>query len=324
MVFDKTGTITHGTPMTSKVTLFVTAQVCSLARALTIVGAAEQNSEHPIASAIVHFAKDMLNVGATPQAGSFGKSSHFQAVPGCGIRVTVSNYEQTLRQACNADRIINYENLHRTHPQGSVPVDNGASIEHLLPQRSVRKSMELNNQQLLSDLVLEPEEELLTDQKIIDSPEILVLIGNREWMERNAIEVPLEISDCMTHEERKGHTAVLCALNGQLVCMFAVSDMVKPEAHLAVYTLKRMGIDVVLLTGDNKNTAASIAREVSVQRANSNTVPRLMNLCIFIRLASEPCTRRFCPRIKWPKSSGYRPTVYAWPWWAMESTTVRR
>ncbi|XP_043661398.1 copper-transporting ATPase 1 [Drosophila teissieri] len=273
VVFDKTGTITHGTPMTSKVTLFVTAQVCSLARALTIVGAAEQNSEHPIASAIVHFAKDMLNVGATPQVGNFGKSSHFQAVPGCGIRVTVSNYEQTLRQACNAERIINYENLHRTHPQGSVPVDNGASIEHLLPQCSVHKSMELNNQQLLSDLVLDQEEQLPADQKIIDGPEILVLIGNREWMERNAIEVPLEISDCMTHEERKGHTAVLCALNGQLVCMFAVSDMVKPEAHLAVYTLKRMGIDVVLLTGDNKNTAASIAREVGIRTVYAEVLP---------------------------------------------------
>ncbi|XP_017015962.2 copper-transporting ATPase 1 [Drosophila takahashii] len=273
VVFDKTGTITHGTPMTSKVTLFVRAQVCSLARALTIVGAAEQNSEHPIASAIVHFAKDMLNVGSSPQGGSFGKSSHFQAVPGCGIRVTVSNYEQTLRQACNAERIINYENLHRNSPLESVPVDNGASIEHLLPQHSVRKSMELNNQQLLSDLVLETEEQLTTDQPLIDGPEILVLIGNREWMQRNGIEVPLEISDCMTHEERKGHTAVLCALNGQLVCMFAVSDMVKPEAHLAVYTLKRMGIDVVLLTGDNKNTAASIAREVGIRTVYAEVLP---------------------------------------------------
>ncbi|XP_030079679.1 copper-transporting ATPase 1-like [Drosophila hydei] len=269
VVFDKTGTITHGTPMTSRVTLFVPPQVCSLARALTIIGAAEQNSEHPIASAIVHFAKDMLNV-----QNSFGKSSNFQAVPGCGIQATVSNYEQALRQACNAERIINYENLWRTHPHTAIAVDNGASIDYLQLQEKI-----IEQQLLALDGALDLEQRQQHpqfeqhQQPLIDGPEIHVLIGNREWMQRNCIEVPLEISDCMTHEEHKGHTAVLCALNGQLVCMFAVADMVKPEAHLAVYTLKRMGIDVVLLTGDNKNTAASIAREVGIRTVYAEVLP---------------------------------------------------
>lgn len=49
---------------------------------------------------------------------------------------------------------------------------------------------------------------------------------------------------------------------GVLCAMIAIADAVKQEAALAVHTLKSMGVDVVLITGDNRKTARAIATQV--------------------------------------------------------------
>lgn len=59
IVFDKTGTVTHGVPRVAHISQFVPDSVCSFIKLVAISGTAECSSEHPIAAAIVKYAKEV-------------------------------------------------------------------------------------------------------------------------------------------------------------------------------------------------------------------------------------------------------------------------
>uniref|UniRef100_A0A8C9M519 Copper-transporting ATPase 2 n=1 Tax=Panthera tigris altaica TaxID=74533 RepID=A0A8C9M519_PANTA len=222
VMFDKTGTITHGVPKVMRVLLLADVATLPLRKVLAVVGTAEASSEHPLGVAVTKYCKEELGTE------TLGYCTDFQAVPGCGIGCKVSNVEGIVAHG-------------KRQWSTQAGVSNGVGGV--------------------------PEETDATPQTFS------VLIGNREWMRRNGLTISSDISDTMTDHEMKGQTAILVAIDGVLCGMIAIADAVKQEAALAVHTLKSMGVDVVLITGDNRKTARAIATQVGINKVFAEVLP---------------------------------------------------
>lgn len=99
-----------------------------------------------------------------------------------------------------------------------------------------------------------------------------VLFGNALLLTRGGI----DIGDASAEVARlagDGKTAMLVAIDGRYAGTVAVADEVKPEARGAVTALRGMGLDVVMLTGDNRLTAESVARAVGIERVLADVRP---------------------------------------------------
>lgn len=99
-----------------------------------------------------------------------------------------------------------------------------------------------------------------------------ILIGNKRLMRENNIEFT-SIVDRMENLEGQGKTAMLVALNKDLMGIIAVADTVKDTSAIAVEKLKELGIEVIMITGDNQRTAQAIAKQVGINKVLSEVLP---------------------------------------------------
>ncbi|MEG2917172.1 MAG: heavy metal translocating P-type ATPase [Clostridium sp.] len=99
-----------------------------------------------------------------------------------------------------------------------------------------------------------------------------ILLGNKKLMiEKNInIEILAGKSDKLAEE---GKTPMYVAINGELKGIIAVADTVKPSSKKAIETLHEMGIRVAMITGDNRKTAAAIAKQVGIDIVLAEVLP---------------------------------------------------
>ncbi|MDR3242320.1 MAG: heavy metal translocating P-type ATPase [Clostridiales Family XIII bacterium] len=100
-----------------------------------------------------------------------------------------------------------------------------------------------------------------------------VLAGNRKLMKERKISLSAleKASDKLAGE---GKTPMYVAIDGSLAGIIAVADVVKQSSRAAIESLHKMNIQVAMITGDNKKTAAAIAKQVGIDRVLSEVLPQ--------------------------------------------------
>jgi P-type Cu+ transporter len=99
-----------------------------------------------------------------------------------------------------------------------------------------------------------------------------VLLGNMKLMKERA--VPIDKTKGKAEAlSRKGRTPMFVAVNGKTAGIIAVADTLKADSAAAIDALHRLGLEVIMVTGDNQRTAAAIAKQIGIDRVLAEVLP---------------------------------------------------
>jgi len=100
-----------------------------------------------------------------------------------------------------------------------------------------------------------------------------ILIGNRKLMDERSISLN-ELEAASDRLADEGKTTMYAILDNNAAGIIAVADVLKPSSKQAVEKLHKMGIEAVMITGDNKKTADAIAKQVGIDRVLAEVLPQ--------------------------------------------------
>lgn len=99
-----------------------------------------------------------------------------------------------------------------------------------------------------------------------------VLVGNRKLMKREQIDTTA-VDAAVQRLQGEGKTAMYVAVVEQVAGVVAVADTIKEDSVEAIRVMQAMGLEVIMLTGDNERTAQAIARQAGIQRVLAEVLP---------------------------------------------------
>ncbi len=102
--------------------------------------------------------------------------------------------------------------------------------------------------------------------------EQLVQVGTHRWLKDLGVDTS-SLEEQWERLEKLGKTVIGIAVDGKIRGIMGIADAVKPSSANVIRTLHRMGLEVVMLTGDNRRTAEVIAREVGIERVFAEVRP---------------------------------------------------
>ncbi|MGI0028018.1 MAG: heavy metal translocating P-type ATPase, partial [Nitrosopumilaceae archaeon] len=100
-----------------------------------------------------------------------------------------------------------------------------------------------------------------------------IMIGNRKLMHENKISVSEKIDSTLQNLETEGKTATLVSIDSKLSGIIALADTVKQNAREAIDLLKKSGMEIIMLTGDNERTAHAISSKLGIDRVIAQVLP---------------------------------------------------
>jgi len=245
VIFDKTGTVTHGKPKVVNITMFSDLKKLPFKLLIALIGTAESRSEHPLARAVKEYALSVLGLE------SLGKCVTFLALPGYGLSCRIDDVDFLKKDITSFAQPCHNLEVRVSGVVVDSDADNGMN----------RLITDLNAYEIARDLNFDTK-----------GP-FDVLIGNRELMKKQKVDIPDDADRVVCEHEIKGETGIFVAINGNLVATLAIADSLKPESKLAVRSLHKMGMKVILLTGDNERTANAIGSQLDIDTVFAGVLP---------------------------------------------------